>query len=347
MPDLVGKIWADGSFGFAHARRAPLSTLSPEPPSPSPQESELADLGHSLLAAGHSLEESFAIANQERERLGLSMPFKSTKTPLPPAPRGSGGITSHGRKVLRSSVTLLEQRYGRRRLVFQTLTLPSVTKEEADHLTRNWSSIVHTYTKRLRRALESKGLPTDFAGCVELQERRLAVSGVRAYHLHLVFVGRHGSSSNSPWAIPLADHDLRWKGVVEHYLGRSVDASKSVNTQQVRKSAVAYLAKYLSKKGSKRAPSSEGGSPQTGVAPSPKAWYFVSRALKHLVLSTRITCPQVILVLSTLLFSGSLEVFYQSCVNYSLPDGSVFPIGFYGRLTPSSLEQVQAYYYSL
>lgn len=157
--------------------------------------------------------------------------------------RGANGITPHGKLLVKNAAAYLEKVYGRSRLSFLTLTLPSVTVEESRELARQWAEIVRKYLQELRRKLIRNQLPPLLVGVSEIQQKRFQETGVVALHLHIVFVGRHpkgGWMAQPDWfretwqsCFPVEFQDKSFKSVE--------------NVVRVKRSVAAYLSKYLSK----------------------------------------------------------------------------------------------------
>lgn len=188
--------------------------------------------------------------------------------------RGSKGITSRQRDVLCWSANTLERIYRQCNMSFLTYTLPELTPEDLKSVQDNWSAIVNTVLIYLQRELKSVNLSSAIVGCSELQLERYESSGCAYPHLHLVFRGRFHSRAD--WAIK----PRRFRDIWRRSVGRFLDASRycwnsSENVEQVRKSSGGYLAKYVSKCGSK------GG--MGGVATwHPSDWIICSRRLRSL-----------------------------------------------------------------
>lgn len=177
------------------------------------------------------------ISKQEPE-LDLPSPANSHK-------RGLGGITTYGARLVRNAAYLLQLRYGKERLSFVTLTLPTCTPEELATIAAQWSHIVRVYIQELKRELERNGLYSGTVGVTEVQEKRLKRRGELGLHLHLVHVGR--ASRRKPWAIDSSWHREVWGGIIQRILGRDFDRRALECVQAVESSAAGYLGKYMTK----------------------------------------------------------------------------------------------------
>ena len=205
--------------------------------------------------------------------------------PAPPptrAPRGSHGITSHGRRMVRSGCTLLQRRHGKECLSFVTCTLPGFSDVEMRHLSANFSEAVRQFRQSLGRDLRRAGIEPEMVHAVEIQEKRFQETGYAVPHLHIVFQGRQNRRSH--WAVSVAQVDDAWERAVGAVLGRLVKMPSACNTQRVKKSAANYLAKYCSKGSASLKRVAKWGARM----PLPTAWYGVTRSLRaDIVRSTR------------------------------------------------------------
>lgn len=192
--------------------------------------------------------------------------------------QGLKGITSHGRKTVREGTYLLEKLYGRNRLSFLTLTLP----EAIDEPNRNqWAVINQRFFEEIVRLLRRRGLPEDYVAVTEIQLNRYKRTGRPAKHIHCVFVGRHSYSS---WEISPKEITDLWARIVTNVMKPkdcNVKWNASVNIQMVKKSASAYMAKYLTKGQSDITKMSEAGHKDV----IPKRWYGCSLALRSRIKS--------------------------------------------------------------
>lgn len=189
------------------------------------------------------------------------------------AKRGSKGIGARQRDVLCWAANTLERAYGRKCMSFLTYTLPELSDADLKSVQDNWARIVDTVVIYIKRDLKDANIDSFIVGCSELQVERYEASG-RAYpHLHMVFRGRRDYRSH--WAIePERFRDI-WRRCVSRFLSDTAylwDASE--NVEQVRTSSGGYLAKYISKCGSKH-----------GMAGRdlwhPTDWIVCSRALRR------------------------------------------------------------------
>lgn len=188
--------------------------------------------------------------------------------------RGSKGPSARSRDIISWAANQLEFAHSKQNMSFLTLTLPEMSDGQLGVVQGNWSAIVNQVVKEIRRRLKNEGVPTHVVGCTEIQTERELRTGQRYPHLHLVFRGRRHSQTG--WALSPRQYRGIWRTVVLRFLGNvQFDWSASENVQPIKKSTGGYLAKYLSKSGSKSA-----GRDRDAWHPSD--WGIVSRALRSL-----------------------------------------------------------------
>lgn len=208
----------------------------------------------------------------------LSLPSNSHKVEDHGKPRrGTKGLTADGKRTVRCAAECMQSKYGKARLSFVTLTLPSVTYEESWLLSTCWSEIVRVFFQRIKRALEKVGLPTSYVSVTEMQPKRSIREGHPALHLHFVIVGRHRSSG--PWAFTPKFFAQNWRAVISTYVPGVENWDSVENVQRVKKDCSGYLSKYISKGMSMGDPPRSDG---TGWS-LPTAWYNLSINLRRWV----------------------------------------------------------------
>lgn len=188
--------------------------------------------------------------------------------------RGQRGISSRAKKMVRSCATLLEETYGKHRLVFLTLTLPNeMTDDEFRTVCLAWSELIRQFWQQLERLLERKQLPKAHVFVNEIQERRFRSSGRVGLHCHGLYVGRHAGEQ---WAISYKTVNQLWARLITNCLGRDIDCSEATEVDSLRKSCKAELGKYISKGCKIVNAIIESG--QGDLLPT--AWYGASKSLK-------------------------------------------------------------------
>lgn len=246
-------------------------------------------VGYAVAGGAERLKSPSELAQEWVAAIGLSLPSNSHSPKDEGKPkRGSGGLTSHGKKVLRNAVWRMQRLYGKKRLSFVTLTLPSLSFEESWYVSSNWAEIVRVFYQKLGRRLQSRGLPGWFVGCTEMQPKRSGREEHPALHLHFVCVGR--KTRYEPWLLSPAEFRGMWASVLSIYIGKERDFRAVENVQQVKRDAAAYLAKYVSKGVSMEQPPR---SDETGWS-LPTSWYNVSGVLRRWVLDNVRRHPELI-----------------------------------------------------
>lgn len=318
--DFVGKFWPNGEFGLGFQKRVDMSQRIKKMRSvfdcPNGK-SERAYACRMALAQRWCDETGESVPP-----LGLSPHTNSHKR----AKRGLKGISSFGRKMIRNGAYLLQQRYGRQRLSFLTVTLPSVTVEESLQISGCWSEITRKYLQSLRRLLRSRSMPGEIVGCTEIQESRLEHDGVLGLHLHLVFVGRAARKS---WVVSCKDARKLWKRELEKVLGRELDCSSTENMERVKHDAEQYLGKYMSKgaKSIKELIS-------LGMGDFlPSAWWTMTRTLSSGIKASleRLSGEKASLFVR-LVESGAEVFLYSKPVEVTLTDGQTLKVGYFGKV---------------
>ena len=274
--NLSGKLRPSGRFSlieiFRKKTRRVMSDEKEIKAPPAVYQMPFFDDAYSALFRGEysSLREVPPDSADDSGELGLS------DAPISPirATRGSKGINARQRDLLCWGAATLERIYNRTNLSFLTLTLPELSPEDLANVQEGWSDIVNRVQLRIKEKLHGMGIETAIVGCVEIQLERFENSGRVYPHLHLVFRGRR--DSGSPWAIKPHQFRQLWRRCVSKFLGTTEYAwNSSENVQQVKQSVAGYLAKYVSKCGSK-----------SGVgllaAWHPRDWIFVGRRIRRL-----------------------------------------------------------------
>lgn len=241
--------------------------------------------------------------------------------------RGEGGITPHGRKMLRNAATLMERENGKHRLSFLTLTIPNCTWAEYADVVRAWSEVTRQFLQDLRRRLVKQGLEGEVLSCTEIQEERYSAGGIPALHLHCVFVGK--SRGKASWAVVPAWVRKRWKSILSPYCPSVSDWRACENLRRVQKSASAYLGKYMSK--GTQAVQSLKDNGQAHLLPS--AWWNCSFSLRRRVFSQTVVGYRIGEVLTNLIDSGKAHWFkWLHPIVLSFKDGGSFRVGWSGKL---------------
>lgn len=265
--------------------------------------------------------EAGRVGCSEPEALGSSKQFNSA---IFRKPRGSGGITPHGRRIVRNGCAMLEARYGKDYLSFFTGTFPTMAPEEEQSIRENWSTGLNNFCKKVQRILKSKGLCPAIVGCVEVQEKRSKRTGAIGLHVHLVW---HGRKKGKAWALTPKKLEKLWRQTWKNYLKESYVWNAAVQVVRIVKSASSYLGKYLSK-GSESALHT---SSLTGeVTPLVSSWYVCSRFLRRWIYSAVIKGESIGEYLRILIRERNRDILYIATVDRATNDGRMVPVCYFG-----------------
>ena len=229
---VSGTLWPNGEFSFAYVTDDVTQVTRGE-------ECSWASSGPGEGDEGASALDLTLLDNlPEQNPTGTSIPEK--------ARYGLKGMTSEARRKVRASAFLLQERYGKGRLSFVTLTVPPLHDVQSEHrLAARWHDAIRYLVRRLKRLLLERGLPLTFVGVCEIQVQRYASTGQFPLHVHLVLVGR--KRSRGGWAIHYSEFRQAWAEILEGIVGNSIETRYLENVKQVEKDAGNYLGKYMSK----------------------------------------------------------------------------------------------------
>ena len=167
---------------------------------------------------------------------------------------GTNGITSYGKRTVKGAAALLEKKYGKSRLGFGTLTIPGYSANQIKILTSNWSNVVRVFFQKLKREIEKVSGIYRVIAVTEIQPDRFYEKKIVAPHIHFVYVCRE--TIKKGFYVSSDSFRYLWKGTLRNIVGRfnnetgrEVTFGASVDTQIVKKSAAAYLGKYMTKGG--------------------------------------------------------------------------------------------------
>lgn len=193
---------------------------------------------------------------------------------------GLKGMTSEARRKVRASAFLLQDRYGKERLSFVTLTVPPLGDVQSERLLASrWHDALRYLLGRLKRLLRERGLPRTLVGVCEIQVKRYAASGQFPLHVHLVLVGR--KKKRGGWEIHYSEFRKAWAEVLEGIVGHPIETRYLENVKGVEKDAGNYLGKYMSKSQNEVEKVIEDGNEWM----LPKQWWFSSKEMKDFLKS--------------------------------------------------------------
>lgn len=181
--------------------------------------------------------------------------IKSPKSSQKRGRYGTKGISRNGKRIVKNCCVLLERKYSRRCLGFVTATIPTFTRKINHYLAMCWSEIVRRFFQKIKRKLEKRGYPVHLISCTEIQEKRFKKTGVVYPHLHFVYVCKERQFQKG-FSISASEFRQFWQETIEQMLDKipdiipeKVDYKASIDAQVIKKSAAAYLGKYMSKGG--------------------------------------------------------------------------------------------------
>lgn len=336
QPLWAARIWEDGTFSLGYLPQRKLDTSSDFGQELSePEHCELMQMG--INAHGIAAMMEFVSEHPEYYPVLLaSAPLDSSivsKSHRESVARGQEGISAYGKKLVRNAALRLEKEAGVKNLSFLTLTIPGLGASGALSVCENWGEIVRIFQQKLKRLLQSYGLPGEIVGVTEVQEKRFAASNVVALHLHLLFQGR---KCYQTWAIRPGQVRAAWKSVLRKFIDDDEgnlywDACE--NLVPVRLSAVGYLGKYMSK-GVKTCDKVRKVFPEIVL---PKCWYICTNTLRRRVKQcvaylTSTYSPEFEALITSDNTSEVCDYLYP--VHIRLNTGKVVTIGYTGKLKP-------------
>lgn len=324
---VSGKIYPNGEFGIARVKK-----FSPEPlPEASLTRKQELTIEY-LPIIGIDGIKAVDASHASPVPLGLSL---LPNSPIR-VPRGSHGITREAARNVRNAAYLMQERYGRNRLTFATLTLPAVSQEESQLLSLDWHMIVKGLVKEIRRDLERHRLPPIVVGVTEIQPGRTGRDRVLGLHLHLLWVGRARFGS---WAITTKRIDTLWQRQLEKSLNRPVMVSSACNLQVVRLSASGYLGKYMSK-GAKTVSAVRETMPGIRL---PSAWYTMSRTLLDWIRKRIVSDSEIIHSLWEDCWSETPALTsFKGFIEIEVSEGWSYVCGAFGRVKSEFLKWLKS-----
>ena len=258
---VSGTLWPNGEFSFAYVPDDVTQVTRGE-------ECSWAMSGPGEGDEGASALDLTLLNNSDKQNpTGTSHPRR--------ARYGLKGMTSEARRKVRSSAFLLQERYGRERLSFLTLTVPPLGDVSSERrLASRWHDAVHSLLRRLKTLLFQRKLPRYVVGVSEIQTSRYANTGQFPLHLHIVFVGR--KRKRGSWGIHYSEFRETWAQILEGIVGHSIETRYLENVKEVEKDAGAYLGKYMSKSQNEIEKVLEDGNEWM----LPKQWWFSTKEMK-------------------------------------------------------------------
>lgn len=311
---VMGRSWPNGEFAVWLERKKPVQESNSIP-------ARRGKVGDRSEKAGDSPLGSSKVTNYHSE----------SEQPTGRAKRGSKGITSLGKRMVRNACFLLERDVRKDNLSFLTLTLPSAIAQRED-IEKRWGSVRRIFFQRLRRWVMRRGINHQVVDVTEVQEKRLIREGGLPLHLHAVFQGRQPGKS---WVISTKEVDKLWAETLSCVYNVPVGSlgSSMCNIQRVKKSCAQYLSKYMSKGTATGGDSTSQG--EESVSPRyPSSWWGVSQTLKNSVKSQTRYSSKCGETLERFIFSSSLKaIAWSKKIMVTVGDGATLFRGYCGGLT--------------
>lgn len=197
--------------------------------------------------------------------MGSSEAVNSQKTVR--TPRGTKGLTDHGKRLIRSGSAVIKTLFTRKKLAFWTLTVPWKDLNALRIIAKKASQILRLLQAKIRYHLEARGYGNFMLGVWEFQKRG-------ALHLHIILPAK---AKNGEWLLDIdkGEPEKLWADTLRTIcpeLGEPATWAASSSIEVLRKDPGYYLSKYLSK-----------GSECVQDIPPPSAWYFCSEKLRSLI----------------------------------------------------------------
>lgn len=348
---FTGKIWVNGQFGVARAKETSVSVSKTNLVRAEGSRWLRAVAVHGVQATIDFIHGSDEYYQDSRGMLPVPEAEGITGVAAPPIglsllpkrhKRGSMGITTHGQKVVRCAAKLLQERFGRNRLSFLTVTVPGMSSDNLALISDDWQRIVKVFVQKLKRALLAVGLSEEIVGVTEIQESRVASRGELALHLHLLFQG-----AKTPWAweYPPKFYRELWLSVLDSVVPRSEwsfeDAVEEVRS--VKHSAEGYLGKYMSK-GAKNLFVVRERFPGCSL---PSAWWHCTFKLRRKVLRSVCHVSHRSADYLVELIETCPDLFdYLKVVRIRFGERDI-GVGWCGRIAPDRLEEIRAVCYGM
>lgn len=214
--------------------------------------------------------------------VSVSSHKRSNKPPIASSTRVRGiGQTTYSKRMVRNGIYRLEEKHGKHNLAFATYTFPQLSSKQLQCVRDNWSEIERQFLQAIKRKLEAAGIVPEIVYVTEIQMKRYETYGQLVPHLHLVFQSRKNRYAD--YAISKEENTAIWNRIVNNILiaadDEIVEMPYAADIQKIKKSAQAYMSKYMSKGSSVVKKIGE-------VAPNmwqPKSWWGMSLSLRRWV----------------------------------------------------------------
>jgi len=240
--------------------------------------------------------------------------------------RGQTGISSHGKGFVKFAAEAVERRWGQRNTVMITTTLPPALP---DLTPEQFAEAKRQFLQSLSRHASKHGFQHWIVSVTEIQERRWESMGGMPLHLHIVMPGRRPYGH---WILTPRQVQDMWENAIRNATGNNeeIDWGTSTRIERIRKSASAYIGKYMSKGCSVTRKAMEQG--LANLLPS--SWYSGTRYLTKLYKrSIRSVSGQHVTAIGYWMIEALQECFsWAKWVEIPTGEGSKYVVGWVGIL---------------
>lgn len=255
---------------------------------------------------------------------------------------GKKGITAYGRRCVSSAALLLQKRWGRECTGFATLTLPRLTPSQEQVVCSRWTELVRKFFQWFKRHMERIGASPDYCASTEVQESRWHRRHEVGLHIHFVYQcrqRRHGK-----WSLSADMVRRRWRELLANELHVCVDMVPLPRCELavIRKSASAYIGKYMSKGVKIVSQISKAGKDDC----LPKQWWSVGSRVRHLLKTAIIRDNSLLgeeLFRAVAGLASKLRVVYKKCCTYTDTEGRERICGYFGKTDYEEVKKVYRY----
>lgn len=320
-----GTIWPNGEFGLGYAPLVEAHSAIEENPAGFGSPEALRSAVGRLVSRG-------------APPLDLTSLPNSHKPVNRPETYGRRGLSGYGGKMIRNAGYLLQRRHGKRCLSFLTLTLPEMTKEEAQRVARAWPELIRKLLQHLSRLLERRGLSSAIASVTEIQPARFADGGCSVLHLHAVFQGR---KKGKAWALTPNEIRAWWLKNLSKIAGMELRSGAACDMKAISKDAGNYLSKYMSK----GVGLIEEYAERMGWECVPRQWWNMTAPARDMVRRGCLRGLASMELLDTWVYSfyhSECQELFKFCraIEVQATEKQSFVVGFWGKLSSSGLREL-------
>jgi hypothetical protein len=271
---------------------------------------------------------------------------KHSESSQPTRKYGKNGITPFGRRVVRNISTMMERKFGVRRLGFATLTIPSFPPFLMKAIAKKWGHLVRAFFQEMRREHKRHHRRFQYVSVTELQMARFCRYGESGLHLHFCYPIYKLSSNRGDYFITADWMRSLWRRLLQNVIDATplgVPYVESpiprIDIQPVKKSVSAYLSKYMSKGVECIASVIE----EQGEDSLPSQWWScdnLSRAeFKKAIISVNSAIAEFVLYYCS---PGKNDyVLYYSCVTIMNADMHETVVGYGGQMSAMGMSAIR------